>query len=107
MIDYERLQELEADFGPDALVEIIDAFLDETDDAIAALRATGSNPDARRGWLHFIKGSARTIGASGLGDLCARLESQPGFGPDDHASLEREFAATRRTLGRKNSQQSS
>ncbi len=78
MIDQTRLRELEEDFGTDDLAEIVDAFLEEAIEAVDAMRgldpATDADGIARH--LHFLKGCARNVGATALGDRCEALESR-------------------------------
>lgn len=97
MIDHERLATMEADFGAEELALIIAAFRAEAADALAGLRAGWMNATIRRERLHFLKGSARTIGATRLGDLCEAFElGAPD--PDAYHLLEHEFASVCKAL---------
>ncbi|HEX6859117.1 MAG TPA: Hpt domain-containing protein [Caulobacteraceae bacterium] len=58
--------------------------------AEAAEWAAGLDPAADwRAVVHTIKGTSRTVGANGLGDLCERAEAQgDGLLPDVRAALQ-------------------
>jgi len=80
MIDQSRLKELEEDFGAEELAEIVDAFIDEAKETLDELRSlgTGSDPNAVARHLHFLKGCARNVGATELGNMCEALEAESG-----------------------------
>ena len=100
MLDLERLAGMEADFGAEELALIIAAFREEAANALAALRAGWTNEATRRERLHFLKGSARTIGARRLGDLCEAFET--GIPEQDGwLALEQEFASVCEALDRR------
>lgn len=105
MLDLERLAGMEADFGAEELALILDAFRAEAANVLAALRAGWEDDAIRRERLHFLKGSARTIGATRLGDLCESFETgSPG--EDGWLVLEQEFASLCKALERKSFQAS-
>ena len=98
MIDAARLKELEDDFGAEDLDEIIEAFLDEAEEALGALAGMlGREAETERaGQLHFLKGCARNIGARDLGDVCEALESGSRvFSAEELADLRASFEAVR------------
>jgi len=75
-LDAERLRQVRAEMGPDAVVALVTIFLD---DAPARMRAIA---EARRSleWealereAHSLKGSAKVVGARALADQCQALE---------------------------------
>ena len=73
MIDWNRIAELQAEVGEDAIEEVVTLFIEEVGDAVAALAET-DDPSALSETLHFLKGSAQNIGLEGLGAVCAREE---------------------------------
>lgn len=99
MLDLERLADMEADFGAEELALILDAFRAEAGNALAALRAGWADEAIRRERLHFLKGSARTIGATRLGDLCEAFETGVPE-QDGWLALEQEFTSVCDALDR-------
>lgn len=61
------------------LLEIIETFLDQTPDQLAALTlaAGAGENDTVATTAHVVKGSALTLGAVRLGQICAELERAP------------------------------
>lgn len=78
MIDWSRVDELRAEVGDDGFDEVVDLFLEETDEVIARLlevddAALGSD-------MHFLKGSALNLGLSELARMCQDGERLCGAG---------------------------
>lgn len=82
MIDWDRVGELKEEVGADAFGEVVEIFLDEMDEAIAAL-PDQNGADALSEALHFLKGSALNIGFSGLAALCVAGEETCRAGQAD------------------------
>ena len=98
IVDTDRVAELQGEFGADDMAFVVEAFLEETADALAKLSTMLSDgPDDDRARLfHFICGSARTIGAEQLADSCKRHELEnSGLTAGDVAALQAEFRAVR------------
>jgi len=75
MIDWTRVTDLRAEIGNDEFPEVAALFLDEVDTVIARLRA--ADPATVGGEdLHFLKGSALTLGFTALADACAQGEAR-------------------------------
>ena len=75
------LTALRTALGDDEFVlDIVENFLVNTPDHIAALKAAARDGDAQNvaATAHRIKGSALTFGAPRLVNLCAALEASPG-----------------------------
>jgi histidine phosphotransfer protein HptB len=69
MIDWERVEELRSEIGPDSFMEVVEMFLEEAD-GVADRLASGI-PDAElEAELHFLKGSALNLGLDQLAGLC-------------------------------------
>ncbi len=66
MIDWSRVDELRDEIGAEDFTEVVTLFLEETDEAIAALPGGTRLPEA----LHFLKGSATTLGFRRFAGLC-------------------------------------
>ncbi len=81
MIDWGRIEDLQAEIGDDGFAEVIDLFLEETDEVIERL---SMNPDqARIGPdLHFLKGSALNLGFRELALLCQEGERRANAGEE-------------------------
>lgn len=73
MIDWNRLNALNHDFGADALGDVVALFIDEMDEAVTQLPAI-NGASARADALHMLKGTAANLGLVALADLCARGE---------------------------------
>lgn len=71
MIDWTRVTDLREEIGDEEFPEIAALFLEEADHALA--RFDGGNDAA--GDLHFLKGSALTLGFSDLVTDCERGEA--------------------------------
>ena len=80
MIDWKRVEELREEIGADGFVEVADMFLDEAEGAVRALVA-GLPAQEIEGQLHFLKGSALTLGLDPLADLCRQCEAGPQVHP--------------------------
>jgi HPt (histidine-containing phosphotransfer) domain-containing protein len=68
---------LQDDGEPDVVTEFIDTFLSDLPARLAAIEAavTSEQPTALRSAAHALKGSAATIGAPHLSELCSQLET--------------------------------
>jgi PAS domain S-box-containing protein len=77
-IDWATLDQLQSSLGGDPLVvlELVDLFLSDTPEQLAALRAAveaGAAPDVQR-LAHTVKASAAIVGATSLVAACQKLE---------------------------------
>jgi len=72
MINWTRVEELQEEVGEDEFPEVLEIFLEEFEEALAALdNKPPTAPD-----MHFLKGSAVTLGFEDTGQLCAKAEKQ-------------------------------
>ncbi|MEL6519699.1 MAG: Hpt domain-containing protein [Pseudomonadota bacterium] len=69
MIDWEHVAELREEVGEDSFSEVIELFLEETDEAIAKLEA-GLPDEEKESALHFLKGCASNLGFVELSRQC-------------------------------------
>jgi HPt (histidine-containing phosphotransfer) domain-containing protein len=78
-IDRQALDKLREIVGGEEsdLIELIDAFLGEAPDIVAALMAAHAASDlvAGRRAAHSLKSNARDMGAIELAEICVRLEA--------------------------------
>ncbi|MGB8812035.1 MAG: Hpt domain-containing protein [Paracoccaceae bacterium] len=73
MIDWGRVNNLRDEIGVDDFSEVIELFLEETDDVIIKF-PDPSNCDGIGKSLHFLKGSALNLGFSDLAAICQEGE---------------------------------
>lgn len=73
MIDWRRVNDLRDEIGADDFSEVIELFLEETDDVVTKF-SDPSNCDAISKSLHFLKGSALNLGFSDLAVICQEGE---------------------------------
>lgn len=76
MIDWQRIDDLACEIGPDAVAEVVALFLEETDAVIARL-ATAAPTCAD---YHFLKGAALNLGLTQLAALCHEGEQDAKAG---------------------------
>ncbi|MGB3281048.1 MAG: Hpt domain-containing protein [Pseudorhodobacter sp.] len=69
MIDWERVRELRDEIGCDDFAEVVQLFLEETDEVSENI-GQDSTPQAIESALHFLKGSALNLGFRDLAALC-------------------------------------
>ena len=79
MIDWSCAAELRAEVGEEDFCEIIGLFFDETEEAIAKLRAGPAQAELES-LMHFIKGSALNLGFVTLSEVCKDGELQARAG---------------------------
>lgn len=73
MIDWTRVSELQDEIGADDFAEVVEIFLEEVEEEIAALQS-GVAEEELQGKLHFLKGSALNLGFTDFAALCAEGE---------------------------------
>lgn len=79
MIRWSRVTELREEVGHDDFTEVVDLFLEEVGDVIEKLRRTDSSIDLEQE-LHFLKGSALSLGFEHFSDLCQDGENRAAGG---------------------------
>lgn len=73
MIDWQRVNDLRDEVGEDDFPEIVTVFLEEVDEVIDRISASGAFTAAPDD-MHFLKGSATTLGFSEMAELCRKGE---------------------------------
>jgi HPt (histidine-containing phosphotransfer) domain-containing protein len=91
MIDWVRVSDLRSEIGDDSFAEVIDLFLEETDEVISRL-LSGTKAANVGNDLHFLKGSALNLGFSELAALCQDGERQAYAGNAATVDLRRIIA---------------
>lgn len=74
MIDWERVNALREEVGPEDFEEVVELFLEEVDTEIETLRSTACVSELS-GKLHFLKGSALSLGFRKFSALCQQGEA--------------------------------
>ncbi|WP_311201454.1 Hpt domain-containing protein [Sulfitobacter sp. M368] len=74
MLDWDRISNLRNEVGPDDFGEVVDLFLEEADSVTLTLTAQAGDRNLEEA-LHFLKGSALTLGFCDLSDLCQISET--------------------------------
>ena len=86
MLDWNRISSLRDEVGPDDFGEVVDLFLEEADTVTLTLAAQPSDQNLEEA-LHFLKGSALTLGFRDLSDLCQISETLASKGRSDEIDL--------------------
>ena len=79
MIDWNRISTLRDEVGAEDFDEVVELFLDEVEEVIERLRAT-PDPGTLEGDLHFLKGSALSLGFVDFSTLCQQGETRSAAG---------------------------
>lgn len=85
MIDWNRVRELQEEIGADAFPEVVEMFLEESEEVVD--RLTAAQRDNLQEDLHFLKGSAMSIGFSDLAELCQSGETLSSTGQGAEVDL--------------------
>jgi HPt (histidine-containing phosphotransfer) domain-containing protein len=97
VIEWERVAELREEVGEDDFAEVVDLFLDEVEGVLERLRDTPSR-ETLESDLHFVKGSALTLGFADLGQVCQsgeRLAAQAQYDAIDIDAVLASYAASK------------
>jgi len=86
MIDWGRVRELRDEIGAEDFAEVVQLFLEETDEVVIKLGAGISSQDIESA-LHFLKGSALNLGFQDLANLCQTGEKAAAQGHHDTIDL--------------------
>lgn len=86
MIDWQRVDVLQSEVGEDGFIEVVELFLEETDEVIDRFLQTPYT--GRLGAdLHFLKGSALNLGFFVLAECCVEYEQLLSQGAVDQIIL--------------------
>lgn len=97
MIDWRRVKELCDEVGAEDFNEVVDLFFEEVEEVTDRLRIE-PYLEALEGDLHFLKGSALSLGFSDFAKLCQRGETASGKGDAtsvDVAAILRSYDASK------------
>ncbi len=86
MIDWQRVQQLQSEVGAEELDEVVEIFLEEVDTVLARM-VNMPTPETLEQDLHFLKGSAMSLGFRKLSNLCRDGESASRKNLADTVSL--------------------
>jgi len=86
MIDWARVNELRDEVGEEDFDEVVELFIDEVQQVIDRLK-NGADPNQLEEDLHFLKGSALSLGFSAFSDLCQTGESMAKNGQGSEVDL--------------------
>jgi CheY-like chemotaxis protein len=99
------LRDLQSRSEPNLLAELIDSFLRDTSDRLAAMRSASANGDAQTltRTVHALKGGCGIVGATRMTALCEIIEELGRTGsvegtPVLITALDEEFGRVRRAL---------
>lgn len=79
MIDWTRVEELRREVGEDDFPEVVEIFLEEVNELFERLPEAAQNGTLAED-LHFLKGSAASLGFVGLSALCETGEQHCALG---------------------------
>ncbi|SFU13916.1 Hpt domain-containing protein [Sedimentitalea nanhaiensis] len=97
MIDWSRVIELRAEVGAEDFDEVIELFLEEVGEVIDRLQQ-GPDPENLEQDLHFLKGSALSLGFKTFSVLCQDGERKSAQGLAETVNVEQivtEFDASK------------
>ena len=86
MIDWDRLKELRDEVGAEDFDEVVELFLDEVEGVMDRLRDS-PDVDTLEEDLHFLKGSALSLGFKEFSALCQTGETNAAQGNADQIDL--------------------
>ena len=90
MIDWARIRELREEVGEDDFEEVVELFLEEVQCALDRLKTLTSR-DTLEQDLHFLKGSALSLGFTAFSVLCQTGERLSSQGRADEVELREIF----------------
>jgi HPt (histidine-containing phosphotransfer) domain-containing protein len=79
MIQWARVRELRDEVGADDFGDLVDLFLTEVEEVVDRLRSQEDRTDLEQD-LHFLKGSALSLGFETFSDLCESGETLSAHG---------------------------
>lgn len=82
MINWQRVNELRDEVGAEDFQEVVDLFLEEVEEVTNRL-ATNPEPETLMSDLHFLKGSALSLGFVAFSDICEKGEVASARGAAD------------------------
>lgn len=80
MIDWSRVRDLKEEVGEEDFPEVVDLFMEEVQEVIDGLSEIDDAGEMAQA-LHFLRGSALSLGFSAFSELCAAGERACAHGP--------------------------
>lgn len=87
MIDWARVKVLREEVGAEDFDEVVELFLEEVDEVTTRLKSNKDTSELEAD-LHFLKGSAMSLGFSAFSELCQTGETQSAQGLADTVDLQ-------------------
>ncbi|GAA3858382.1 Hpt domain-containing protein [Celeribacter arenosi] len=87
MIDWDRIDILRSEVGPEDFGEVVELFLEEVDEVIAAMRDK-TNTMTLAETMHFLKGSSLNLGFATFSSLCRGAEIMLAAGQADEIDMD-------------------
>lgn len=87
MIDWNRISVLRDEVGAEDFDEVVELFLDEVEEVIARLRS-GVDLGSLEQDLHFLKGSALSLGFEAFSTLCQQGETISAAGAAESVDID-------------------
>lgn len=97
MIDWNRVAELRDEVGPEDFGEVVELFLEEVEGVIARITAPGG-ANALEQDMHFLKGSALSLGFQEFSAMCQdgeRTAAAGGAGQVDINAIAAKYEASK------------
>ena len=92
MINWPRVNQLRDEVGRDEFDEVVEIFLDEVQDVMVRLRQDTERQDLEQN-LHFLKGSALSLGFDSFSRLCQDGERRAAAGAAAEVDIDAILAA--------------
>lgn len=86
MIDWNRVAELREEVGPEDFGEVVELFLEEVEGVIARITAPGGAAALEQD-MHFLKGSALSLGFQEFSAMCQDGERAAAAGNADQVDI--------------------
>jgi len=86
MIDWPRVKELREEVGAEDFGEVVDLFIEEVEEVISKLSENVDLAQLEQD-LHFLKGSALSLGFQAFSTLCQDGESKSAMGKADTVNV--------------------
>jgi histidine phosphotransfer protein HptB len=86
MVDWTRVKDLQDEIGAEDFAEVVQLFLEETDEVVERLIASPPLTEVEA-LLHFLKGSSVNLGLATLAKICAEGERRAAAGAPQEVDL--------------------
>lgn len=99
MIDWDRVEELRDEIGPDDFEEVVELFLCEVEERMELVSSKKAISELGED-LHFLKGSALNLGFEQFAKICGDGERQAaqGIAPDSVQGIETAYQTSKKAF---------